>query len=190
MVEGVIHTYEDDEVVASSTTTTVSDDSASAKSSASRLSKAAFAGGHKEHDDWNKASRFLLQGGTTHAELAALQVKLVPKELVVAQFEGCWKKSFRWRRVENGVPVGDWEMLLDIGSLGVFPKSVRPVDQQGEFESRKLWDGVTNHMLRKEYGDATRAKVAIEQTQRDTAAERKRTGEECVTILVSSIVLL
>ncbi|KAH7104922.1 hypothetical protein BKA62DRAFT_816181 [Auriculariales sp. MPI-PUGE-AT-0066] len=160
LVEGVIHTYEDDEPPAAATSTpTVSDDSASTTSS--KLPKASFNGGYKEHDDWNK-------------------VKLVPKELVVAQFEGCWKKSFRWRRVKDGVPVGEWQPLLDMASLAVFPKSVRPLEQQGQFESRKMWDSVTTNLLKKEYSEATKAKVAIEQAQRDRAAEMKRKGEEFV----------
>ena len=54
--------------------------------------------------------------------------------------------------------------------------SVRALDVQDEWESRKLWEGVTTHLVRKEYGEATKSKVAIEQMQREEAAERKRKG--------------
>lgn len=112
--------------------------------------------------------------------LNSFQVKHVPKERVVAQFEGNWKKSFRWRKVENGAPVGEWRTLIDFGTLAVFPKNVRPVSEQAPFESRRLWEKVTDNLLRKEFGEATRAKVSIEQAQRDRAAELKRKGGECV----------
>jgi len=60
--------------------------------------------------------------------------------------------------------------------MKVIPKMVRPLDKQLPRESRRLWDNVTTRLLRKEFGDATKEKVAIEQRQRDEAAERKRQG--------------
>jgi len=45
---------------------------------------------------------------------------------------------------------------------------------------------VTSGLVRKEYGEATRAKHTIEQRQRDEAAERKRRGVECVNFPSSS----
>jgi oxysterol-binding protein-related protein 9/10/11 len=56
-------------------------------------------------------------------------------------------------------------------------KTVRPLNEQKSNESRKLWDGVTNALLKKEYSEATKIKQAIEQTQRDITAQRKRKGE-------------
>lgn len=163
LVEGVIHTYEDDEFTGTPYTS-VSDDSASVKSGQSKSSKSRKAGvekGVKEHSDWTK-------------------VKHVPKERIVAQFEGCWRKSFRWRKFENGAPVGEWRELLDLSAVTVFPKTVRPVSEQGPFESRRLWEKVTENLLKKEYSEATKVKIQIEQAQRDRAAERKRKGEEFV----------
>ncbi|KZV82085.1 hypothetical protein EXIGLDRAFT_657539 [Exidia glandulosa HHB12029] len=163
LVEGVIHTYEDDDFT-SFASTSISDDSASVKSGqskGSKIRKPDIDKEVKEHSDWTK-------------------VKHVPKERIVAQFEGTWKKSLRWRKMENGAPVGEWRTLLDLSTLAVFPKEVRPVQEQAPFESRRLWEKVTDNLLRKEFGEATRAKVNIEQAQRDRAAERKRKGEEFV----------
>jgi len=56
------------------------------------------------------------------------------------------------------------------------PKQVRPLERQLPHESQKLWDAVTTRLLRKEFGEATKAKLAIEQKQRDEANERKRKG--------------
>ncbi|KAF9457913.1 hypothetical protein BDZ94DRAFT_157704 [Collybia nuda] len=66
--------------------------------------------------------------------------------------------------------------LIDLSTLSVIPKVVRPIEKQLPHESRRLWDSVTDRLLKKEFSDATREKVAIEQKQRDEAAERKKKG--------------
>jgi hypothetical protein len=58
----------------------------------------------------------------------------------------------------------------------MIPKQVRSLERQLPNESRKLWDEVTSRLLAKEFGEATKAKLAIEQRQRDEASERKRKG--------------
>ena len=70
----------------------------------------------------------------------------------------------------------EWKTLLDLSALHVIPKFVRPLDKQESRESRKLWEHVTNHLIKKEYSEATKQKIDIEQRQRDEAAERKRKG--------------
>jgi oxysterol-binding protein-related protein 9/10/11 len=62
--------------------------------------------------------------------------------------------------------------------LHVIPKSVRPLSLQRPNESRKLWEHVTSHLLKKEFNEATKVKLAIEQKQRDIASERKKKGIE------------
>ena len=76
----------------------------------------------------------------------------------------------------------EWATLIDLGPLHAVPKMVRPISKQLPTESRRLWESVTSRLLRKEYGEATRAKHIIEQRQRDEAAERKRRGIECVDL--------
>jgi len=70
--------------------------------------------------------------------------------------------------------------LIDVSMLAVIPKTVRPLERQHSRESRKLWENVTDKLVKKEFSEATREKVTIEQRQRDEAAERKRKGLECV----------
>lgn len=72
----------------------------------------------------------------------------------------------------------DWVPLIDLSTLQVVPKSVRPLEKQLQHESRRLWENVTKGLLKKEFSEATKEKVAIEQKQRDEAAERKRKGVE------------
>ena len=137
-----------------------------------------------EHEEWTKA-------------------KHVPASRVEAHFEGCWHNVVRWRPAsssaaaaspggssaakcgKNGTSInsddGDkWTTLIDLTTLQAVPKAVRPISKQHPTESRCLWESVTSGLLRKEYGEATRAKHVIEQRQRDEAAERKRRSVECV----------
>jgi hypothetical protein len=71
---------------------------------------------------------------------------------------------------------------LDLAPLSVVPKGVRPLAEQLPNESRKLWEGVTSNLLKKEYSEATRIKHTIEQKQRDIAAERRRTNNPFVPV--------
>ena len=70
--------------------------------------------------------------------------------------------------------------LIDVSTLEVIPKAVRPLEKQHPRESRKLWENVTDKLVKKEFSEATKEKVMIEQRQRDEAAERKRKGVEYV----------
>lgn len=149
------------------------------------------------------------------------KVKHVPKDRVVAVFDGSWRGNVRWKRVgpgsypsldHNGVTrstssspspshtqlpapslkeasyskadIGsseeDWTPLVDLAALSVMPKTVRPLEKQHPRESRKLWETVTDKLIKKEFSEATKEKVTIEQRQRDEAAERKRKGIEFV----------
>ncbi|KAG6854413.1 hypothetical protein C0991_006955 [Blastosporella zonata] len=72
----------------------------------------------------------------------------------------------------------EYSTLIDLSVLQVLPKTVRPIEKQILYESRKLWINVTNNLLNKEYSEATREKIVIEQRQRDLTAERKRKGTE------------
>lgn len=65
-----------------------------------------------------------------------------------------------------------------MSQMEVIPKQVRPIEKQLPHESRRLWNNVTQKLVNKEFSDATREKVAIEQKQRDDAAERKKKGVE------------
>lgn len=72
----------------------------------------------------------------------------------------------------------EYATLLDLSMLKIIPKAVRSIDKQLPNESRKLWHDVTTRLIKKEYGEATKYKLAIEQKQRDEATERKKQGVE------------
>ena len=77
-----------------------------------------------------------------------------------------------------GLLLQESRLLIDLASLAVLPKHVRPIESQLPNESHRLWEHVTKNLLSKNYDEATRVKQAIEQKQRDDAAARKSKGEE------------
>jgi len=143
------------------------------------------------------------EGETEHEEWT--KVKHVPVDRAIAHFDGSWKGRIRYRTT-NGWTSGksspvppaatsrsdlttgvedEWATLIDISTLYPVPKVIRPLERQSPTESRRLWDPVTSRLLKKEYSDATKFKQAIEQKQRDDAAERKNKGIESVYLIAS-----
>jgi hypothetical protein len=162
-----------------------------------------------KEESWLGRAHFLVEGvihtydegSTEHEEWT--KVKHVPTARVVAVFDGCWRNHIRWRRTAASPPAPstsssattsspassfsapslsetEYATLVDLSTLFVVPKKVRPIERQLPNESRKLWDAVTTRLLAKEYGEATKAKLAIEQKQRDEAGERKRKGVQFI----------
>lgn len=161
-----------------------------------------------KEESWLGRAHFLVEGvihtydegSTEHEEWT--KVKHVPAARVVAVFDGCWRNHIRWRRTAASPPAPssslsttssptpsfsapslsetEYATLVDLSTLFVVPKKVRPLERQLPNESRKLWDAVTTRLLAKEYGEATKAKLAIEQKQRDEAGERKRKGVQFI----------
>lgn len=114
------------------------------------------------------------------------KVKHVPKEQVVATLSGSWKHIIKYKLnpsffpATGQVPTDDWIPLIDLSTLFPIPKIVRDLERQEPRESRKLWEGVTERLLRKEYGDANRVKHSIEQRQREEEAARRARNETFV----------
>lgn len=55
-----------------------------------------------------------------------------------------------------------------------------PLENQGEWESEKLWLAVTNAINKDDQQAATEAKTILEEAQRERAKERKTLGQEWV----------
>ena len=92
----------------------------------------------------------------------------------------------------NGRMMAKWatgrnEVFIDVPNMPTWPKSVKPVAEQGRFESRRLWKNVTYGLKAGDIEAATAAKSALEQRQRDEAAERKEKGEAWETKLFQPI---
>lgn len=118
------------------------------------------------------------------------KVKHIPKERVVATFTGSWRHMIKYKLnpaffpAKSGstlsLPVDEWVPLIDLSMLYPIPKLVRDLDKQEERESRRMWQNVTDRLLRKEYSEANKFKQAIEQRQREEEAARKQRGEKYV----------
>ncbi|WWD08261.1 hypothetical protein V865_006372 [Kwoniella europaea PYCC6329] len=131
-------------------------------------------------ESWIGKPKFLLEGIVyrytvgDESEESWTKPKQVPADKIVANIEGSWMKEVKYRLKGEK----EWKVLLDLDLLALIPKDVRPIEEQDEQESRRLWDPVTQHLIGKNWGEATRQKQAIEQAQRDKAAARKAKGED------------
>lgn len=130
-------------------------------------------------ESWIGRPKFLLEGViyqyTPDEESESWsKIKQVPLDKVVANIEGIWRKQIRWRRKGEK----EWRVLIDLETLDLVPKQVRPIDEQHEKESRKMWDPVTKNMIAKNWSEATKQKQIIEQKQRDRALELKKSGKQ------------
>ncbi|KAJ1734441.1 hypothetical protein LPJ61_001066 [Coemansia biformis] len=96
----------------------------------------------------------------------------------VATFGGNWDQRVTAQR--TGAPERE---LIDMAAIQPADMVVKPLDEQGAAESRRVWEPVASHMRQGKYGDATRLKREIEDRQRALAAARKERGEAFVPAL-------
>lgn len=91
------------------------------------------------------------------------------KKLIVT-ITGEWngKMEAKWA-MESGRP----KLFIDTKTMPIIKKQVKPISEQEEFESRKLWKEVTYALKQQDVNEATIAKCNIEQHQRDLAKERE-----------------
>lgn len=101
-------------------------------------------------------------------------IKEVPSDKVVATFEGTWRGKITFKRRGEK----ESHLLINLDEIDPLPKTVRPLQSQETWESRRIWETVTSSIISKDFSAATRNKQRIEQMQRDAAAQRKRAGEE------------
>uniref|UniRef100_A0A8C6T259 Oxysterol-binding protein n=1 Tax=Neogobius melanostomus TaxID=47308 RepID=A0A8C6T259_9GOBI len=99
------------------------------------------------------------------------------------------KKSFCSIEGEwNGVmyaksATGENTVFIDTKKMGLIKKKVRKLEDQLEFESRRLWKDVTQNLKLKDIDAATDAKHSLEEKQRAEARERKENEQQWETRL-------
>ncbi|KAK1146703.1 hypothetical protein N8T08_002776 [Aspergillus melleus] len=101
------------------------------------------------------------------------RIKDVSEGDLLAKISGSWHGQVFYTLAGTNEP----RLLIDIGPLFPIPKEVPSDDEQLSNESRKFWSGVTEAILDKRYGQATRLKQEIEERQRQRAAERQAKNE-------------
>ncbi|XP_066542265.1 oxysterol-binding protein-related protein 11 isoform X2 [Hoplias malabaricus] len=107
-------------------------------------------------------------GGKLHRVNA--EVKHNPSNSVVCRVQGEWNGILEFS-YSNGET-----RTIDVTKLPVTRKRVRPNSQQGPYESRRLWQHVTEALQQKDLEKATEHKRFLEERQRKE--ERHRTETE------------
>ncbi|XP_026802705.3 oxysterol-binding protein-related protein 11 isoform X1 [Pangasianodon hypophthalmus] len=107
-------------------------------------------------------------GGKLHRVNA--EVKHNPTNSVVCRVQGEWNGVLEFT-YSNGET-----RIIDVLRLPITRKRVRPKEQQGPYESRRLWQHVTESLLQKDMEKATEHKRFLEERQRKE--ERHRTETE------------
>ncbi|CAD7077365.1 unnamed protein product [Hermetia illucens] len=69
-------------------------------------------------------------------------------------------------------------VFVDVNSIPIFKKHVRPISEQADLESRKVWKEVTAGLKLNDIDRATNAKYEVEQRQRDENKARKEAGSD------------
>ncbi|KAA8645515.1 putative oxysterol binding protein (Orp8) [Aspergillus tanneri] len=103
----------------------------------------------------------------------ATKIKDVSDGDLLAKISGSWHGEVFYTLAGTNEP----RLLIDITPLSPVPKTVPSNDNQLSNESRKFWSKVTEAILDKKYGQATRFKQEIEERQRQKAAERQARNE-------------
>ncbi|KAL7881985.1 hypothetical protein AOLI_G00088340 [Acnodon oligacanthus] len=107
-------------------------------------------------------------GGKLHRVNA--EVKHNPTNSVVCRVQGEWNGVLEFS-YSNGET-----RVIDVTKLPVTRKRVRPNDRQGPYESRRLWQHVTESLQQRDMEKATEHKRFLEERQRKE--ERHRTETE------------
>ncbi|XP_043853180.1 oxysterol-binding protein-related protein 11 isoform X2 [Dromiciops gliroides] len=112
-------------------------------------------------------------GGKLHRVTA--EVKHNTSNTVVCRVQGEWNSILEFT-YSNGET-----KYVDLTKLSVTKKRVRPLEKQGPFESRRLWQNVTESLRDSEIDKATEHKRALEERQRSEERHRAETGTQWQT---------
>jgi hypothetical protein len=88
------------------------------------------------------------------------------------EFSGLWNEVMYIKDLTTGKK----ELLFDATHTKHSPPLARPLEEQDERESQRLWHDVTEAVKRRDQDAATDAKAKIEDRQRDEAAKRNSEG--------------
>eukprot|EP00004_Rigifila_ramosa_P013391 TRINITY_DN2956_c0_g1_i1.p1 TRINITY_DN2956_c0_g1~~TRINITY_DN2956_c0_g1_i1.p1 ORF type:complete len:382 (+),score=78.51 TRINITY_DN2956_c0_g1_i1:32-1147(+) len=98
------------------------------------------------------------------------------KGTTVFNLQGTWDSKIT---ISGGKYNGS--VFFEVASTPVHPKVVAPLEQQGDFESQKLWSKVTRALLANDVDTATTHKSELEQRQRDEARDRQAKSQQWKT---------
>ncbi|XP_020659937.2 oxysterol-binding protein-related protein 8 isoform X1 [Pogona vitticeps] len=96
---------------------------------------------------------------------------------VLATLEGHWDSEVIIRDKKTDAVETFWNPVPEIRQHRLRRYTVK-FEEQGDFESEKLWQHVTRAINSKDQAEATNEKCILEEAQRKAAKERKAHGEE------------
>ncbi|KAJ8381408.1 hypothetical protein SKAU_G00021860 [Synaphobranchus kaupii] len=96
---------------------------------------------------------------------------------VLATLEGHWDSEIFINDKKTGVVDTFWNPTPELRQSRLTRCTV-PSEEQGDFESEKLWQHVTRAINNKDQTEATNEKFILEEAQRKSARERKAKCEE------------
>ncbi|XP_036375921.1 oxysterol-binding protein-related protein 8 isoform X2 [Megalops cyprinoides] len=96
---------------------------------------------------------------------------------VLATLEGHWDSEIFINDKKTGVVETFWNPTPELRQSRLTRCTVPP-EEQGDFESEKLWQHVTRAINNKDQTEATNEKFILEEAQRKSARERKAKCEE------------
>lgn len=107
---------------------------------------------------------------TSEADLPTSSFKFsdVKDEDLIASINGSWRDKVYIDLKE----LKKQDILVDMSTLEPLAKTVKPREEMGPMESHRIWDEVTTNILNKEFSRATKAKIALEDHQRELARQR------------------
>uniref|UniRef100_A0A3Q2ZDR8 Oxysterol-binding protein n=1 Tax=Kryptolebias marmoratus TaxID=37003 RepID=A0A3Q2ZDR8_KRYMA len=97
--------------------------------------------------------------------------KIFLEEELMATVDGHWDSEVFIQEKRSGQQETLWNPTLDIRSRRL-KRQVVQLDQQGEFESERLWQHVTRAIMERDQVQATQEKFVLEEAQRREAKER------------------
>uniref|UniRef100_A0A0B6Z6W0 Oxysterol-binding protein n=2 Tax=Arion vulgaris TaxID=1028688 RepID=A0A0B6Z6W0_9EUPU len=110
-------------------------------------------------------------GGKLHHVTA--EAKSIKTGDIFCKVTGEWNGGF-----EFTFPSINVSKFVDVKSLNVYRKYVRPVDKQKDYESRKLWQHVSNALKMNDIHAATEHKQLLEEIQREDEKHRRNLNLE------------
>jgi len=101
--------------------------------------------------------------------------KIIHKKKTMYTFGGKWDKQLTGKGHKDKKEEVFWDPYGDMVQSNL-KMQVRPIDQQEDYESRKLWRAVSQALMANDQTAATDAKCAIEDAQRKAVRDREEKG--------------
>jgi len=101
--------------------------------------------------------------------------KIMHKKKILFTFNGKWDKQLFGKGHKHKKEELFWDPYGDMASSNL-KMNVRPLEQQEDYESRKLWRKVSLALMANDQETATDEKFTIEEAQREAVKDREESG--------------